>query len=220
MEAVTPEDLAFMEFLNFRDKVILVVNKADNIRQEQNALSFYEHGYSDVVAVSAVHGSNIDELVDLVDKRLPYWDGDEEKPEQVIRLAILGKPNTGKSTLLNRLTGEERSIVSDIPGTTRDIVEGVFTYRGRKFKVLDTAGIRRKSRVGENIEYYSVNRAIAAIDESDVVFLMIDAKEGLAEQDKKIADQIIKKGRALYWCLTNGMLLSRFQTCSGLWKTG
>ena len=117
--------------------------------------------------------------------------------DNVIRVAILGKPNTGKSTLSNRLTSSTASIVSDIPGTTRDVVEGSFSWKKRNFRVMDTAGIRRKSKVSENIEYYSVNRAIKSIDEADIVFLIIDAQDGLTDQDKKIAALAHDKGRGL-----------------------
>ncbi len=115
--------------------------------------------------------------------------------DEIVRIAILGKPNTGKSSLANRLIGEERSIVSAVPGTTRDVVEGTFTHRGRTFQVLDTAGIRRKSRVTDPVEYYSVNRAIESIGRADMVFLTIDATEGLVDQDKKIAAQAVKEGQ-------------------------
>jgi GTP-binding protein len=198
VEETTPEDQSFIEFLNpYRERIILVVNKADNPDREQSAFNYYAYGYPEMIAVSAAHGNNVDVLIDMVEERLPLWDEAAAGTEEVIRVAILGKPNTGKSTLLNRLTGSDRAIVSDIPGTTRDIVEGIFEYRGKRFKVMDTAGIRRKSKVGQNIEYYSVNRAIAAIEESDIIFLLIDALEGLAEQDKKISDQIMKKGRGV-----------------------
>ena len=118
-----------------------------------------------------------------------------EKP--VIRLALLGKPNTGKSTLSNRLTASSSSIVSDIPGTTRDVIEGFFTWKNREFLVLDTAGIRRRTKISENIEYYSVNRAIKTIDDADIIFLIIDAQEGLTDQDKKIAALAHEKGRGI-----------------------
>ena len=113
----------------------------------------------------------------------------------------MGKPNTGKSTLSNRLTHSENSIVCDYAGTTRDVVEGVFEYAGRNFKVLDTAGIRRKAKVHDDVEYYSVNRAIKTLDECDVVFLLIDAVEGLAEQDKKICSLAFEKGRGIIFVL-------------------
>ena len=127
----------------------------------------------------------------------------------VVRIAILGKPNTGKSSLANRLTGSDGSIVSPVPGTTRDVVEGRFEHRGRMFEVLDTAGIRRKSRVKDSIEYYSVNRAIESIERADVVILMIDAVEGLADQDKKIAGQALKSGRGIVLCLSKWDLLKQ-----------
>ena len=121
--------------------------------------------------------------------------------EPPISIAILGKPNTGKSTLSNRLTSSSASIVTDIAGTTRDVVEGSFVWKKRNFRVLDTAGIRRKSKVYENIEYYSVNRAIKTIDEADIVFLVIDAEEGLTDQDKKIAGLAHDKGRGIIMVL-------------------
>jgi GTP-binding protein len=128
-------------------------------------------------------------------------------PAAPIALALLGKPNTGKSTLSNRLTASAASIVSPVPGTTRDVVEGTFVFRNRAFRVLDTAGIRRKSRVNENIEYYSVNRAIKAIGEADVVFLLIDAEEGLSDQDKKIASLACEKGRGVILVLNKWDLM-------------
>ena len=121
--------------------------------------------------------------------------------KEPIRIAIMGKPNTGKSTLSNRLTHSNNSIVSNYAGTTRDTVEGKFEYGGRKFQILDTAGIRRKAKVHENVEYYSVNRAIKTLDRCDVVFLMIDAMEGLAEQDKKICSLAFERGRGIIFVL-------------------
>jgi GTPase len=124
-----------------------------------------------------------------------------------VRIAILGKPNTGKSSLANRLTGTEKSIVSPIAGTTRDIVENSFTFRGKTFEILDTAGIRRKSRVKDPVEYYSVNRAFESIGMADLVFLIVDASEGLVDQDKKIAAQAIKEGRGVILVLSKWDLL-------------
>jgi GTPase len=118
-------------------------------------------------------------------------------PEGLVRIAILGKPNVGKSSLANKLTGEDNSIVSPIPGTTRDVVEGNFVFKGRTFRILDTAGIRRKSKVTDHIEYYSVNRAIESVSNADLVFLTIDASEGLVDQDKKIAAHAVKEGRGV-----------------------
>jgi len=114
-----------------------------------------------------------------------------------VRIAVLGKPNTGKSSLANRLLGEERSIVSPVPGTTRDVVEGTFTHRGRRLRILDTAGIRRKAKVTDPVEYYSVNRAIESIERADIVVLMFDASSGIVDQDKKITAQAVKEGRGI-----------------------
>ena len=115
----------------------------------------------------------------------------------MIKIAIVGKPNVGKSSLLNRITRKERSIVSDIPGTTRDIIDESITFKNHEFRFLDTAGIRKKSKVSEDIEYYSVNRSIKAINEADITLLVIDSLEDVSEQDKKITDQIIKNGKGL-----------------------
>ncbi|NBK23951.1 MAG: ribosome biogenesis GTPase Der, partial [Spirochaetia bacterium] len=158
---------------------------------------------------SAAHGHGIEELEDTLLGMLDLISLDEA-PEELdsVKLAILGKPNTGKSTLANLLVGEEISIVSDIAGTTRDVVMGAFSYKGSDFTVLDTAGIRRKGKVGDDVEYYSVNRAIKTIDEADVVLLMIDAVEGLSDQDKKIAQLIVRRGKGIILVLNKIDLLT------------
>ena len=119
----------------------------------------------------------------------------------------MGKPNTGKSTLTNLLVGEDVSLVSDIPGTTRDVIRSRFTYKGTLFTVLDTAGIRRKGKVSDDVEYYSVNRSIKAIEEADVVLLMIDSEEGISDQDKKIANLVVRRGRGIILVLNKIDLL-------------
>ncbi|MDR1318938.1 MAG: GTP-binding protein, partial [Treponema sp.] len=155
-------------------------------------------------------GENIGELEQEFVSRLDFSrveEGGEGKER--IRIALLGKPNTGKSTLSNRLTSSNASIVSGIPGTTRDVVEGSFSWKSKDFVILDTAGIRRKSKVTENIEYYSVNRAIKSIDGADIVLLMIDAQEGLTDQDKKIASLSHDKGRGIIMVLNKWDLVPR-----------
>jgi GTP-binding protein len=124
-----------------------------------------------------------------------------------MRLAVLGKPNTGKSTLVNRLTGTEGSLVSEVPGTTRDVLEGRFLYKDMSYRILDTAGIRRKRSVREDVEYYSVNRAIGSIRDADVVLLVIDVVEGLSDQDKKIAQLVVQEGRGIVLVLSKWDLL-------------
>lgn len=197
---ITPEDESLMKLLRkYSKKVLVVVNKVDNQSREAEVWNFYSLGFNHVVGMSAEHGLGLTELDEKLEELIDF-DIKREKDSNLqhqISLAIMGKPNTGKSTLTNRLVGREASIVSDIPGTTRDVVEGSFKSGEKVYRVLDTAGIRRKKKVGENVEYYSVNRAFKSIDEADVVLLMIDAIEGLADQDKKIAAQIVKKGRGV-----------------------
>ncbi len=215
---VTPEDELFLERVAaYRDRSILVVNKVDTERRDGEAWNYYRFGFSDVVPVSAEHGRGIDELLDKIGERLarsaaevtgPTSDEEvaaataesgpaDDRSGGVLKLAVLGQPNTGKSTLCNALIGREASIVSDLPGTTRDVIEESFVFRGRQMRILDTAGIRRKRSVNNEVEYYSVTRAIDTIKESDVVLLLVDAEKGLSEQDKKIASLVVKEGRGI-----------------------
>jgi len=198
----TAEDEEFIALLRpYRKKLVVAVNKTEGGRREADAWNFLQYGFDEVHFVSAEHGDNILELAEALTKRLDFSKVEEGEQERCIRVAIVGKPNTGKSTLSNLLTGTDASIVSDIAGTTRDVVEGSFTYKGRQFQVLDTAGIRRKARVKEDIEYYSVNRAIKTLKHADIVFHMIDAKEGLAEQDKKIIAHATEEGLGVIFVL-------------------
>ncbi|MDR1046405.1 MAG: ribosome biogenesis GTPase Der [Treponema sp.] len=196
---LTAEDEEFIELLRPRqDKLIVAVNKTEGGRLAAEAWNVLSLGFEKIHMISAEHGDNITELENDIVSRLDFSNlKTDDSASRPIRIALLGKPNTGKSTLSNRLTASAASIVSDIPGTTRDVVEGSFSWKGREFLVLDTAGIRRKSKVSENIEYYSVNRAIKSIDSADIVFLLIDALEGLSDQDKKIAALAHDKGRGI-----------------------
>ena len=201
----TSEDEIFIEEMRpYTNKLMLVVNKVDSPEKEDLIWNYYSLGFDKVFPVSASHGLGCSDLIESIYERVEHLlneeaadDAEDESAEARIGLAILGKPNTGKSTLTNLLTEKNSSIVSDIPGTTRDTVEGFFSYRGTDFRVIDTAGIRRKKKVSEAVEYYSVNRAIKSIDESDIVLLMIDSIEGLTDQDKKIANLIVRKGKGV-----------------------
>ncbi len=202
----TPEDEDFMSLLRpLSDKLLLVVNKVDTPDRDSLVWNAHSYGFPRVIGVSAAHGRNLPEIKELIaalleERASELKTTDRETPEpqgEAVRIAILGKPNTGKSSLANRLTGDDRSIVSPVPGTTRDVVQARFEHRGRAFDILDTAGIRRKSRVTDAVEYYSVNRAIESIERADLVFLMIDATQGLVDQDKKIAGQALKEGRGI-----------------------
>ncbi len=211
---ITPEDDFFIEELRpYSEKIILAVNKVDNIKREYNLWNYYSFGFSSVIGISAEHGLNCGELEDEVAKRIESIEIKEidvdKKPD--INLAILGKPNTGKSTLTNHLTGSMNSIVSEIPGTTRDVIEGGFEYNDNFFRILDTAGIRRKNKVEQDVEYYSVNRAIKSISESDIVFIVIDCLESVTEQEKKIASLVIKKGKGIIFVLNKWDKLRNIQ---------
>jgi GTP-binding protein len=174
------------------------VNKVDYPVREDLVWDYYRYGYPRVTWLSSAHGLGIDVLEEQLLEMLHLEEvQDIPEEEQRVRIAVLGKPNTGKSTLTNLLTGRETSIVSEIPGTTRDVIMGDFSYKGTAYTVLDTAGIRRKSKVEEDVEYYSVNRAIKTIDEADVILLMIDVTTGLVEQDKKIAQLIVRRGKGV-----------------------
>lgn len=199
---ITGEDEEFIHLLRpYWDKVVVAVNKCEGGFGENISWNYLQYGFNELLFISADHGDHITELAKAITSRLDFSDVKEGIEEPVIKIAIVGKPNTGKSTLSNRLTNTQNSIVSDYAGTTRDVVEGSFIWGKRKFEVLDTAGIRRKAKVKQNVEYYSVNRAIKTLDECDIVFLMIDAEQGLADQDKKICSLAYERGRGIIFVL-------------------
>lgn len=206
---VTAEDRELMETLRpYTDKVVLVVNKIDDEKRENLLWDYYGFGFQRVVGISAAHGLGIEGLEDTLLGILDLSTVEEVPEEEPnVRIALMGKPNTGKSTLINLLVGDDVSLVSDIPGTTRDVVRSMFTYKNTRFEVLDTAGIRRKGKVDDDVEYYSVNRAIKSIEEADVVLLMVDSVEGLAEQDKKIANLVVRRGKGIVLVLNKIDLL-------------
>lgn len=199
---ITGEDEEFIiKMRPYWSKMIAAVNKTEGGKNEAEAWNYAKYGFNELIFISAEHGDRISDLTDLITKRCDFSNVKVVSERKPIKIAILGKPNTGKSTLSNRLTHTENSIVCDYAGTTRDVVEGLFTYAGKNFKVLDTAGIRKKAKVHEDVEYYSVNRAIKTLDDCDIVYLLIDAIEGLAEQDKKICSLAFEKGRGIIFVL-------------------
>lgn len=177
--------------------VLLVVNKVDNIGQPPAELyEFYNLGLGDPLPVSSIHGLGVGDLLDEIVNRLPSADGAEAEEDDALKVALVGKPNVGKSSLLNRILGEDRVIVSDVAGTTRDAVDARVTRNGRDYIFIDTAGMRRKSRVEAGVEQFSVIRSLDAVDRADVCVIMIDAQEGVTEQDTKIAGYAHEQGKA------------------------
>ncbi len=181
-----------------RKPVILAANKADNAARRLDAVEFYTLGLGEPIVISSIQGTGTGDLLDLIVEALPPEDEEaEEEDENVIRIAIVGRPNVGKSSLLNAILGVERSIVSDIPGTTRDAIDTELQYKERKLVLIDTAGIRRRGKVGPGIEKFSVLRSTRAIERCDVALLLIDASEGLAAQDTHIAGEIQEKAKGV-----------------------
>ena len=204
LEAAPPtaEDEEFIRFLRpYWDKLITAVNKTEGGRGGAEAYNYLQFGFPSLLCISAEHGDNITPLAEEITKGLDFSRVCEATDNTAIRVALIGKPNTGKSTLSNYLTKSSASIVSEIAGTTRDVVEGSFFYKEQQFIIQDTAGIRRKAKVTEDIEYYSVVRAMKSLEHADIVFHLIDAEEGLTEQDKKIIVQATKRGLGVIFVL-------------------
>ncbi|GHO94185.1 GTPase Der [Reticulibacter mediterranei] len=181
-----------------KKSVILAANKADNAKRRLDAVEFYALGLGEPIDISSIQGVGTGDLLDLIVEALPPADEmEEEEEEDIPRIAIVGRPNVGKSSLLNAILGVQRSIVSDVPGTTRDTIDTEFEYEGRKIKLIDTAGIRRRGRVGAGVEKYSVLRSTRAIERADVTILLIDASEGLAAQDTHIAGVVHEQAKGV-----------------------
>ena len=195
-DGLTSADREVANMLRRRGReVILVVNKIDSHKLPDDFYDFYELGLGEPIPISAANMLNFGDLLDEIVNAFPKEQYEEE--EDVIKIAVIGKPNVGKSSLINELVGENRVIVSPIAGTTRDSIDTPFEKDGDRYMLIDTAGIRRKSKVTEDIERYSVIRAVAAIERSDVALLMIDAAEGITEQDKKIAGVAHEAGKGI-----------------------
>lgn len=180
-------------------KVILAVNKVDNAVRQMSANEFWSLGFNDTVFISSISGSGTGELLDLVVEVLPPEDSEEKNAldNEIPKIAIVGQPNVGKSSMTNALMGEERNIVTDIPGTTRDAIYTLYNKFDKKFYLIDTAGIRKKAKVHEDLEFYSVIRAIKAIEEADVCLLMLDATLGIEAQDLNILGLIQKRKKGV-----------------------
>lgn len=189
-------------------KVIVAVNKIDNYMKEQeNIFEFYGLGFEEVIGISGEHKTNLGDLLDAVVEK--FDDKNTKEISEGLNIAILGRPNAGKSSLLNKLLNKERSIVSDIAGTTRDTIDSALKYDGEMYTLIDTAGIRRKSKVEDDIEYYSVLRAMKAIKRADVCVLMLDATELLTDQDKRIAGMIYDERKPIIIAINKWDLIEK-----------
>jgi len=196
IDGLTPADEDVAEILRRADRpVVVAANKADNLAREQAAYEFYALGLGEVFPISALHGLGVGELLDAVVEALPPAD-EQEEPE-VLKIALVGRPNVGKSSLLNKLLGEERAIVSAIPGTTRDALDTYLTWEDKPVLLIDTAGIRRRGRIEQGIEKYSVLRSIKAITRADVVILLLDARDLVTAQDAHVAGYILEESRSI-----------------------
>lgn len=194
---ITASDEEIANLLRRTNKpVIVVANKVDHQTLEPAIYEFYQLGLGEPIGIAAEHNRNVGDLLDWIISHLPTND-DENYDEELIRVAVIGRPNVGKSSLVNALSGTERSIVTDIPGTTRDAIDTFFTWREQRFVIVDTAGMRRRKRIEWNVERYSVIRALRAVDRSDVALAVLDAVDGVTEQDKKIVGYAHEQGKAL-----------------------
>ena len=195
-EGLTSNDLLIRDMLKRSGKkVVVAINKTDSKKSEDNIYEFYTLGFEDYVSVSAEHGYGTSELLDIVTSNLKE-EGIIEKDNN-LKFCLVGRPNVGKSSLVNALLNEERVIVSDVSGTTRDAIDTEFVYEKQKYTLIDTAGLRKKGKIFEAVEKYSLLRSLKAIDRSDVCMLILDASTGIIEHDKHIASYILDAGKAI-----------------------
>ena len=196
-------------------KVIVVVNKIDNDKKKENLYNYYELGFSDLVAVSASHNIGFDGLLNTITSDLP----EEVKEEDTsLKFCIIGRPNVGKSSLINAILNEERAIVSDVAGTTRDAIDTKFKYNHEDITVIDTAGMRKKGKIYESVEKYSLIRSLKAIDRSDVCVLVIDASTGIIEHDKHIASYALDAGKGIVICVNKWDTINNPDSDIRKWK--
>jgi GTP-binding protein len=193
---ITKEDDVVAAILKRADTpVLLAVNKCDSVLQDSYAYEFYSLGLGDPYPISSQHGNGVGDLLDDLVKLLPVFDDDAE--DDMPAIAIIGRPNAGKSSLLNRLSGSDRSIVSDVAGTTRDVVDTIVEHEGKAYKLVDTAGMRKRTNISEDLEYYSYVRSERAIERADVALLVVDSTVGITDQDQRLAGMADESGCGL-----------------------
>ncbi|NOY85931.1 MAG: ribosome biogenesis GTPase Der [Deltaproteobacteria bacterium] len=208
-DGLTPADMEVADVLRRTEKpVIVVANKSEGDKREMEAAEFFELGLGSVMPVSALHGAGVAELLEKVVLDLPDA-GETTREQWDIRVAVIGRPNTGKSTLINRILGEERLLVSEIPGTTMDSIDTLLKHGERHYLFVDTAGVRRRSRIRMDMERHSVMRAISALERCDVCLLLLDSVEGLVEQDIRLAGLAEDRGRGLVVVLNKWDLMEK-----------
>ena len=195
-ESVTQNDLAVRDMLmRTNKKVIVALNKMDDKKHDENIYEYYELGFENIVCISAEHKRNIDTLLNMITEDFTEYTTPED--DEILKFAVIGRPNVGKSSLVNAILGEERQIVSDVAGTTRDSADSKFTYEHQDYLVIDTAGMRKKGKIYENIEKYSLIRSLKAIERCDVAVIVIDAETGIIEHDKHIVSYAIDAGKSI-----------------------
>ncbi|HRK34308.1 MAG TPA: ribosome biogenesis GTPase Der, partial [Candidatus Hydrogenedentes bacterium] len=179
--------------------IVLAANKLDNPKLRENRTEYYVLGLGDPIAISSGHGLGIEDLVNEITKHLPKTSPPEEEPETraITKVAVVGKPNVGKSSYVNAILNEERSIVDNTPGTTRDAIDIEFKWKEKDYLFIDTAGLRKKAGIRKDVERFSVSRSLRAVRRADVCLVLIDAKEGISEQDKRIVNYIVEQGAAM-----------------------
>ncbi len=214
-DGLTPADIEITEILRKTKKpVFYTVNKIDNMKQEESTFDFYRLGIDRIYSISSQHGLGVGDLLDDVVENLPDVTVEEDKEER-IRIAVIGKPNVGKSSLINKILGYERTIVNPTPGTTRDAIDTAFDLNGRKYLFIDTAGIRKKSKVSLKLERYSVIEAVKTLGRCDIALMIIDAQEGVTEQDTKIAGLAYERGVACVLILNKWDLIEKDNSTIG-----
>lgn len=216
-EGVTSNDLLIRDMLRKSNKkVVVAINKCDNKLTKENEYDFYTLGFDDYVLISSEHNIGLD---DLMDKVLDGFEEGEEEIDNRLKFSVIGRPNVGKSSLVNALLNEERVIVSDVAGTTRDAIDINFTYDKKEYVLIDTAGLRKKGKIYEAVEKYSLLRSMRAIDRSDVCILVINAQEGIIEHDKHIASYALEEGKAIVICVNKWDTVEDKDEAMKKWKT-